>query len=173
MTLVSSWSRVNAFSGSPSQSLHARNFSTIQASSPAGESLSAAPSVCGLVCCSTAYPDSSRRNARQRREVGLLVVAERDRLLGRIRERHVDVDRHAVLGVPGADPGRDLRPPVAALRAVAVVPEAGHQHDERARDARDVPTRRGGRPREPVAGERRDDDVERVGRVAAVTPPDR
>ena len=48
ITFVISWSRVKTFSGSPSQSLHARNFSTIHASSPAGESLSATPSVCGL-----------------------------------------------------------------------------------------------------------------------------
>ena len=54
ITLVSSWSRVKTFSGWPSQSLHVRNFSTIQASSPAGESLSATPSVCGLVDCSFA-----------------------------------------------------------------------------------------------------------------------
>jgi hypothetical protein len=54
ITLVSSWSRVKAFSGSPSQSLHERNFSTIQASRPAGESLSATPSVCGFVPCSSA-----------------------------------------------------------------------------------------------------------------------
>ena len=36
-------------SGSPPQSLHAWNFSTIQAASPTGESVSATPSVCGLV----------------------------------------------------------------------------------------------------------------------------
>jgi hypothetical protein len=54
ITLVSIWSRVNAFSGCPSQSLHVRNFSTIHASSPAGESLSAAPSVWGFVPCSFA-----------------------------------------------------------------------------------------------------------------------
>ena len=54
MTLVMSWSRVKQFSGWPSQSLQARNFSTIQASRPAGESLRATPSVCGLVPCSLA-----------------------------------------------------------------------------------------------------------------------
>ena len=45
ITLVMSWSRVNTFSGSPSQSLQERNFSTIQASNPAGESLSPTPNV--------------------------------------------------------------------------------------------------------------------------------
>ena len=37
------------FSGSPSQSLHVRSFSTIQPSSPAGESFKAIPIDCGLV----------------------------------------------------------------------------------------------------------------------------
>jgi hypothetical protein len=35
----------------PSQSLHARNFSPIHAASPAGESLSDAANVCGFVLC--------------------------------------------------------------------------------------------------------------------------
>ncbi len=39
----------NRFSGSPPQSLHAWNFSTIQAASPTGESVKATPSVCGRV----------------------------------------------------------------------------------------------------------------------------
>ena len=42
------------FSGSPSQSLQARNFSTIQARSPAGESSRPTPTVWGLVPCSLA-----------------------------------------------------------------------------------------------------------------------
>ena len=54
ITFVSSWSRVNTVSGSPSQSLQVRNFSTIHASSPAGESLSPTPTVCGFVPCSSA-----------------------------------------------------------------------------------------------------------------------
>ena len=40
-----------------------------------------------------------------------------------------------MLRIEGADPGRDLGTPVAALRAVARVAEAAHQLDERARDA--------------------------------------
>ncbi len=40
MMFVRSSSFVKRFSTSPSQSLHARNFSTIQAASPAGESFS-------------------------------------------------------------------------------------------------------------------------------------
>ena len=38
VTLSSSWSRVKMFSGSPSQSVHCQNFSTIHASCPTGES---------------------------------------------------------------------------------------------------------------------------------------
>ena len=65
-----------------------------------------------------------------------------DRSSGARRDRHVEVDARAVLGIERADPRRDLRAPVAALRAVARVPEARHQLDERACDARDVPAAR-------------------------------
>ena len=111
-------------SGSPSQSLQVRNFSTIHASSPAGESLSAMPSVCGLVPCNCAYAASSRWKRRHRGEIGLLLVGERrpDPSGGR-GDRHVEVERRAVLGIERRDPGRDLRAPVAALRAVARVAE--------------------------------------------------
>ena len=51
ITLSSISSRVSAFSGCPSQSVHAQNFSMIQASCPAGESVSPYPSVCGRVDC--------------------------------------------------------------------------------------------------------------------------
>ena len=47
--LASSWSLVNTLSTSPPQSVQARNFSTIQAARPAGESVSAEASVCGRV----------------------------------------------------------------------------------------------------------------------------
>ena len=47
--LSSSSSRLNTDSTSPPQSLQLRNFSTIQAASPAGESFRPKPSVCGLV----------------------------------------------------------------------------------------------------------------------------
>jgi hypothetical protein len=49
MMFVSSSSLLKRFSTSPPQSLQVRNFSTIQLARPAGESLSAMPSVCGLV----------------------------------------------------------------------------------------------------------------------------
>jgi hypothetical protein len=51
MIFVSSWSFVYTLSRSPSQSLHVRNFSTIHAAIPAGESDCAMPSDIGLVLC--------------------------------------------------------------------------------------------------------------------------
>ena len=59
--------------------------------------------------------------------------------------------RRAVLRIERADPRRDLRAPVAALRAVARVAEAVHQLDERPRDAPHVPAARARGLREAVA----------------------
>jgi len=56
MTLSSSSSLLSTVSGSPPQSAHAQNFSTIQAHCPAGESVSPYPSVCGRVDCCLEYP---------------------------------------------------------------------------------------------------------------------
>jgi hypothetical protein len=67
-----------------------------------------------------------------------------------------------------ADHVRDLRAPVAALRDVVRVAEAAHQLDPGIRDVDRIPPGRGRPAREAVAGHRRDDDVERVCRVAAV-----
>src|SRR3954453_9277833 len=53
------WSRLNTVSMSPPQSDQARNFSTIQAAKPAGESVSAKASVCGRVPWIHWYPVSS------------------------------------------------------------------------------------------------------------------
>ncbi len=149
-------------SGSPSQSLQVRNFSTIQASSPAGESFSATPRVWGFVPCSSAYPDSSRWKLRIAARSAWSASVSGTRVFGRGRDRHVQVDGRAVLRVERADPRRDLGTPVPALRAVALVAEAAHQLGERPRDARHVPAARPCRLREPVAGQRRHDDVEGV-----------
>ena len=73
-----------------------------------------------------------------------------------------------MLGIERADPRRDLRAPVAALRAVARVAEPVHQLGERARDARTGPSRAcasAPRSRSRAATARH---VERVGGVAAV-----
>ena len=150
-----SWSRVKQFSGSPSQSLQVRNFSTIHASRPAGESFSATPSVSAASSpARCAYAAFLALERRHRREVGLFLLGDRERLRRRGGDRHVEVERGAVLGVERREPGRDLRAPVAALRAVARVAEAPHQLDERVRDAPDVPTRsarRLGERRTPAA----------------------
>jgi hypothetical protein len=49
MMFVKISSFVREFSGLPPQSVQLRNFSTIQAASPAGESIRPKASVCGLV----------------------------------------------------------------------------------------------------------------------------
>ena len=46
---ASIWSRVSARCGSPPQSVQVRNFSSSHAAKPAGLSVSAKASVCGLV----------------------------------------------------------------------------------------------------------------------------
>ena len=68
-----------------------------------------------------------------------------------------------------ADRGRDRRTPVAALRAVARIAEAIHQHRPGLTrcDRRPSPSSVG-LSREAEAGQRRTDDVKRVGGVAAV-----
>ena len=68
------------------------------------------------------------------------------------------LDRHGV---------RDLSAHVAALRDVSRVPQALHQHDPGARDARVIPAGRRRLAREPITGDRRDHDVEGVLRAAA------
>ncbi len=101
------------------------------------------------------------------REVGVVVLAQLHRVVRWVGQRHVEVDARAVLGVRRPDPGRDLRTPVAALRAVAVVPEPRHQRDEGTGDPGDVPAARPRGLREAVARQRRRDDVERVLRLTA------
>jgi hypothetical protein len=61
-----------------------------------------------------------------------------------------------------------LVPPVAALRAIALVAEPVHQPDPGVGDPLHVPARACGLVAEAIAGKRRTDDVEGVGRVASV-----
>ena len=68
----------------------------------------------------------------------------------------------------GAHRVRDLCAPIAALRGVARVSEARHELDPGIRDPNRPPPRLRGLPRVPIARDRRNDDVERVGGVAAV-----
>ena len=68
----------------------------------------------------------------------------------------------------GTEGGRDRRTPVTTLRAERVVAEGDHQLDPCRGDPLDAPAGPRRLVAEPVAGHRRADDVERVGRVAAV-----
>ena len=88
--------------------------------------------------------------------------------VGRDRAGHVGVDAEQLRRRLRTDHVGDLRTPVAALRDVARVPEAPHQHDPRVRDVDRVPALRRRLGGEPVAGHRRDHHVERVRRAATV-----
>ena len=84
---------------------------------------------------------------------------------GRHGERHLD--HGAVIRIGRSDDRRDGGAPVAALRDIAVVPESGHQSGKCGADALDAPTSGRRTTGEAEAGQRRRDDMERVGRVAA------
>jgi hypothetical protein len=80
------------------------------------------------------------------------------------------VDPGDALGVhPGEGEG-DQGADVPALGGVAVVAEAAHQLRPGAGDPGEVPAGLPGGAGEPVSGDGRDDQVERVGGVAAVRP---
>ncbi len=81
---------------------------------------------------------------------------------------HVHADD--LVGIEPAEPRGDDRAGVAALRAVAVVSEPVHQLSERPGHPVGVPAGLAGRPGEPAARDRRDHQVERVRRVAAMCP---
>jgi hypothetical protein len=105
-------------------------------------------------------------------EAGLLGVGDPGHRVGivgrRQGEEHVEVHAEEPVGVGLAEAAGHDRAPVAALRDITVVAELGHQIGDGVGDAVDVEARLGRRPGEAVAGHRGDDDVEGVGRVAAV-----
>ena len=85
-------SLLKRLSTSPLLSLHARNFSTIHAASPTGESFNVCASVCGFDVCRRAYA-SSGSTARDRVDELLLGRRERRRAAGRAddaRQVHAD-----------------------------------------------------------------------------------
>ena len=84
------------------------------------------------------------------------------------RHRKCDVDARAVRGIQGADRGGHRRSPVAALCAVARITQALHQLGPGRGDAIDAPAGRGRLGREAEPGQGRADDMEGVGRIAAV-----
>ena len=78
------------------------------------------------------------------------------------------MDADQLVGVHGAEPRGDERAPVAALRGEARIAEhAGHQLGEAVGDRLRREARLPRLEREAVAGQRRSDDGEGVGRVAA------
>jgi hypothetical protein len=98
---------------------------------------------------------------------GLLALGQVVTVLARADRHHVEVDADHPVGVVGAERRRDGRAPVPALGAEALVAEGGHQLRPGDRDALHVPAGAGRLVAEPVAGQRRADDMEGVRRVAA------
>ena len=172
---------VNARSRSPPQSDHARNFSTIHAAQPCRRVLE--PVAEGLRLACPGSPGSRRRcgatrSGPRRDRPARFGVSARTVLRRRGTVTKLRCSPTTRSGVEVGDVRRDDRAPVAALRAVAVVAELGHELDEGLRDAPRVPAalacrpgerrsraatarRRGRRPprrrRAPRVGERADD----------------
>ena len=123
--------------------------------------------------------------AATHREEGLLLLVGRLLLLGELgggrlaqgerppdfrrdAQEQVHVDAQQPLRRQVRQCLRDPRAPVAALRHVLRVAQALHQRVPRARDAVGVPADVLRLARKPVAGHRRDNEMERVRGVAAV-----
>ena len=116
MTLASSWSQVNRFSRSPSQSAQSRNFSRIHAASAAGESLSPYPSVCGRVDWTAPLLGS-----------GLLAVGYgRTVVAGNV----VEVNADDLLGMAARQPAADAGSEVAAMAGESLVAKLTHELGE-------------------------------------------
>ena len=81
---------------------------------------------------------------------------------------HVQVNADALAAILHADRGSDRRTPVAALRDITCVAQAGHEGVPGATDPVDTPTRHGRFVRKSVAGQRRTDDVKRICCIATV-----
>ena len=80
----------------------------------------------------------------------------------------IDVHAEHPLRCLAAHQRTDERPVVAALNAIALVTESGHQLGEGFGDPGRRPSALGERRREAVADQRRDDEVIRLRRVQAV-----
>ena len=100
--------------------------------------------------------------------VGLGEVGQLGRVAGGEGAQVVDVHADDMIRVDAAQLGRDDRAGVAALGPVAVVAEAVHQLGPGLGHPAGVPAWPGERRGEAEAGQRRRDDMEGVGRVAAV-----
>ena len=172
LTSVRIRSRSTASSGSlAAGSVHSWNFSTIQASSPDGESTSDCPMVCGRVpwtcmyaperCCHSCMAASRPRSASV--SAAMSAGSPDGKVTSALTWTPMTWS-----GAGAAHQRGDEGAHVPALHAVAVVAEPRHQLDQRGGGAAVRPAGLGQRPGEPVAGQRRDHQVEGVGRVAAV-----
>ena len=154
---------------SPSQSLHARSFSTIQAASPAGESVSPKAAVWGFVRCMAAYAPSVAPQAAAPSSQARSSGVEVRRVAGEDGQARVGaVDGHHPVGVVEREVAAHVAADVPARRAEPRVAEDAHQLGPQAGDGDGVERRAGGAVGVPVARHVGHDHVERVGRIGAV-----
>ena len=88
--------------------------------------------------------------------------------VGPRRRHHVQVDAHHPVRMMGRLPAADAATPVAALRTPPLVAKPPHQLAEQLRHSLRVVAALGRLVGKAVAGNRRCDDVEGVGRIAAI-----
>ncbi len=149
-----------------------RNFSTIHAARPTGESVRPKPRVCGFVALLVIVAALAVPPGPQPGE-----IVARDPVLGRLVDcaaeeeapgDEVQVDAGDALRLREAELERDRRSPVAALGAEAFVAKRRHEARPEAGDPMGVIPRSRAGVRKADAGQGRNDDVERIRRVAAM-----
>ncbi len=169
ITLSRSSSRLSTFSGWPSQSIQAQNFSTIHASLTHGridQSVAQCLRPGGLLLGIAGAPLSV---LGQRGQCPLLLRSWiRHRFSRGPTDRHVQVNGRAVAAVSPYLRGHS-RAPVPALGAVAVVAKAQHQRLPGLGDPLDAPPGAGGLAGESIPRQRRTDDMEGVLGATAVS----
>ena len=178
LTLVSSWSRSTASSGSSAAGfVHSLNFSTIQASWATGESLRPYASVCGRGGLDLQVPSPVGFPAPQLPQSALLGLGHILGFIGQhpadqceCRRVRVHVCADDTIGVVDAQVSRDARSDVAAMGPVALVAQAVHQLHPGLGRPGGFPPRAREWAGEPEPRQRRGNHMERVGRVAAVGP---
>ena len=156
-------------STSPSQSLHARSFSTIHAASPAGESVSPNGGGLGLGAVHGGVGALGRAPGRGALEPGALLGREVRRVAGEDGQARVGaVDGHDPVGVVEPEVAAHVAADVPARRAEPRVAEDAHELGPQAGDGDGVERRAGRAVGVPVARHVGHDHVERVGGVGAV-----
>ena len=162
-------SLVKLRSTSPSQSLHARSFSTIHAASPAGESVSPNGGGLRLRAVHGGVGALGRAPGRGALEPGALLGREVGRVAGEDGHARVGaVDGHDPVGVVEREVAAHVAADVPARRAEPRVAEDAHQLGPQAGDGDGVERRPGRAVGVPVARHVGHDHVERVGGVGAV-----